>query len=228
MLDLRDRPVLFVGGGWETETKVRGLLGVGARVTLLSPGEHPGLEPLVQEGRLSWLRRGYQRGDLGGFCLVISHPADQSLNAEVAREARERGIWLNAVDDPAHCDFILPAVHRQGELVIAVSTSGVAPALGVRIKQRLAREYGPEYAEYLRLLRPFRAIVAETFPDDFEARKAAWYRMIDSPALELAARGEVQAARAVLLEALRHNPNPHPREGNAAVPASVSAPEVTP
>ncbi|MCS7068200.1 MAG: bifunctional precorrin-2 dehydrogenase/sirohydrochlorin ferrochelatase [Meiothermus sp.] len=203
MLNLRDRPVLFVGGGWETEAKVRGLLAVGARVTLISPYEHPGLEPLVQEGRLCWLRRGYQRGDLAGFSLVISHPTDKSLNAEVAREARERGLWLNAVDDPAHCDFILPAVHRQGDLTIAVSTGGAAPALGVRIKQKLAGEYGPEYAEYLRLLRSFRSIVAATFPEDFEARKAAWYRMVDSAALELLRTGELEAARETLWQALR-------------------------
>ena len=145
MLDLRGRRVLFVGGGWETEAKVRGLLEAGAEVTLLSPFEHPGLEPLVHSGRISWLRRGYRRGDLAGFRLCFAHPPDRSLNALIAREARERGVWLNAVDDPAHCDFILPAVHRQGDLVIAVSTGGAAPALGVRIKQRLAEEYGPEY-----------------------------------------------------------------------------------
>lgn len=219
MLNLRERKVLFVGGGWETEAKVKGLLAVGARVTLLSPHEHPGLEPLHREGRLAWLRRGYQRGDLAGFSLVFSHPSDKSLNALVAQEARERGIWLNAVDDPAHCDFILPAVHRQGELVIAVSTGGAAPALGVRIKQKLVREFGPEYAPYLELLRSFRPIVAATFPDDFEARKAAWYRMVDSPALELVALGEMEAAREVLLAALHHNPNhghDHDHDRNAS------------
>ncbi|PZA07686.1 MULTISPECIES: bifunctional precorrin-2 dehydrogenase/sirohydrochlorin ferrochelatase [unclassified Meiothermus] len=206
LLDLRDKRVLFVGGGWETEAKVKGLLAVGARVTLISPLEHKGLEPLALEGRIHWLRRGYRRGDLAGFSLVISHPSDKSLNARIAQEARERGVWLNAVDDPAHCDFILPAVHRQGELVIAVSTGGAAPALGVRIKQRLAREFGPEYAEYLRLLRSLRAVVQQTYPQDFEARKAAWYRMVDSPALERVARGDLEGAREVLLAALRHGP----------------------
>ncbi|RIH84239.1 Precorrin-2 dehydrogenase [Calidithermus terrae] len=210
MLDLRGRPVLFVGGGWETEAKVRGLLEAGARVTLLSPREHPGLEALALEGSLTWLRRGYRRGDLAGFALVFSHPPDRSLNAPVAEEARERGVWLNAVDDPARCDFILPAAHRQGDLVVAVSTGGAAPALGVRIRQRLAREYGPEYAEYLRLLRSFRPLVLRAYPHDFEARRAAWYRMVDSPALERVALGEVEAAREVLLRALRQQHPPHP------------------
>lgn len=202
MLDLRGKKVLFIGGGPETEAKVRGLLGAGAEVTLLSPHEHPGLEPLAASGGLNWLRRGYRRGDLAGFALAFAHPPDRSLNAPIAEEARERGVWLNAVDDPAHCDFILPSVHRQGELVIAVSTGGAAPALGVRIRQRLAGEYGPEYAHYLELLRSLRPVVLQTYPHDFEARKAAWYRMVDSPALERVAQGEMEAAREVLLAAL--------------------------
>jgi precorrin-2 dehydrogenase/sirohydrochlorin ferrochelatase len=202
MLDLRGKKVLFIGGGWETEAKVRGLLEAGAKVTLVAPQEHPGLKPLAAAGMITWLRRGYRRGDLEGFTVCMAHPLDRSLNATIAQEAQGRGVWLNAVDDPAHCDFILPSVHKQGDLLIAISTSGAAPALAVRIKQRLAKEFGPEYAEYLRLLRSLRPLVLQAYPDNFEARKAAWYRMIDGPALELVALGELAAARESLLEAL--------------------------
>ncbi|ETN87558.1 MULTISPECIES: precorrin-2 dehydrogenase/sirohydrochlorin ferrochelatase family protein [Thermus] len=208
MLDLRGRPVLFIGGGCETEAKVRSLLEVGAAVTLISPHPHPGLEPLLEDGkgpRFRWLRRGYRRGDLEGFQLCFAHPRERWLHPLIAQEARERGVWLNTVDDPAHCDFILPAVHRQGALIIAVSTSGVAPALGVRIRQELAKKYGPEYKEFLQILHAYRTIVKETFPHDFQARKAAWYRMMDSPALELVARGETEEAREVLLRALHQS-----------------------
>lgn len=208
MLDLRDKKVLFIGGGWETQHKVRGLLEAGARVTVVSPFEHPELEHLLNAGQIVWHKRGFQPGDLEGFMLCVSHPVNRLVNAMIAKEARERGIWLNAVDDPGYCDFILPSVHRQGDLVISVSTSGAAPALGVRIKQKLAREYGPEYGEYLKLLRWLRPVVLQTYPDDFEARKSAWYRMIDSQALELVRIGEVETAREILLRALYRPPQP--------------------
>lgn len=90
--------------------------------------------------------------------------------------------------------------------MLAVSTSGVAPALAVRIRERLAAEYGPEYAEYLELLRSFRPLVKQAYPHSFEARKAAWYRMIDSEALDLIFLGEHERARAVLLQSL-YDPN---------------------
>lgn len=204
MLNLQNRRVLFVGGGWETEHKVKGLLDAGAKLTLVSPFAHPELESLAATGRINWLRRGFLPGDVEGHAVVVSHPVNRFVNQMVAKETRKRGAWLNAVDDPQHCDFILPSVHRQGDLTISISTGGAAPALGVRIKQRLAEEYGPEYAEYLRLLRSFRPIVAETYPHDFEARKAAWYRMVDSGALELVRIGEPEAAKQTLLNAL-HN-----------------------
>lgn len=206
MLNLQGKKVLFIGGGLETASKVQKLLEQGAWVRLVSPLYHPELAQALHQGLLEWQQRSYTYGDLAGFVLCFSHPVDPSLNSIIAQEARERGVWLNAVDDPPHCDFILPSVHRQGDLVLAVSTSGVAPALAVRIRERLAAEYGPEYAEYLELLRSFRPLVKQAYPHSFEARKAAWYRMIDSEALDLIFLGERERARAVLLQSL-YDPN---------------------
>lgn len=215
MLNLQGKKVLFIGGGFETSSKVQKLLEQGAWVRLVSPLYHPELAQALHQGLLEWQQRSYTYGDLAGFMLCFSHPVDPSLNSIIAQEARERGVWLNAVDDPAHCDFILPSVHRQGDLVLAVSTSGVAPALAVRIRERLAAEYGPEYAEYLELLRSFRPLVKEAYPHSFEARKAAWYRMIDSEALDLVFLGERERARAVLLQSLYSPTSPSP-DGPAA------------
>ena len=63
------------------------------------------------------------------------------------REAQDSGIWLNAIDQPALCDFITPAIVRRGELTIAISTNGRCPALARQIREDLERQYGPEYAE---------------------------------------------------------------------------------
>ncbi|MCX7801734.1 MAG: bifunctional precorrin-2 dehydrogenase/sirohydrochlorin ferrochelatase [Meiothermus ruber] len=215
MLNLQGKKVLFIGGGLETASKVQKLLEQGAWVRLVSPLYHPELAQALHQGLLEWQQRSYTYGDLAGFTLCFSHPVDPSLNSIIAQEAKERGVWLNAVDDPAHCDFILPSVHRQGDLVLAVSTSGVAPALAVRIRERLAAEYGPEYAEYLELLRSFRPLVKQAYPHSFEARKAAWYRMIDSEALDLVFLGERERARAVLLQSLCSPTSPSP-DGHAA------------
>src|SRR5437773_5634744 len=79
---------------------------------------------------------------------------DRAVNREVAREARERGIWVNCADDPEHCDFALPSVLRRGALTVSVSTGGASPALARLVREELERLLSPEYAELV-------AVVAE-------------------------------------------------------------------
>jgi precorrin-2 dehydrogenase / sirohydrochlorin ferrochelatase len=219
MLDLRGKKVVFVGGGWETEHKVKGLLEAGALVTLISPLEHDELN----HANLTRVQRDYKDGDLFSFVLVVSHTVNKSDNEQVAAEARERGIWINCVDDPQYCDFILPSVYRQSDLVVAVSTSGKSPAVGIRIKQQIAKTFGPEYGVYLFQLGLLRSTVAEAYPDDFEARKAAWYRMVDSSALEQIKQGNIAGAKRILLNAL-HNPTEPANQATDLVGATGPSP----
>lgn len=206
MLDLRGRPVLLVGGGPETARRAQALLAAGARLTVLCPQPLSGLEELAAAGRVRWLRRAYREGDLaesareepgGGFWLVVSCAADKSLNAALAREAEALRVFLVAADDPAHASAIFPAVHRQGDFVITVSTGGKAPALAVRVRDRLRQEYGPPYGEFTDLLGALREEVARRVRDP-EVRRALWYRLVDSPALGLVAAGDPGGARRLL------------------------------
>ena len=105
-LDLTGRPCLVVGGGAVAERKVAGLVEAGARVTVVSPALTPALLRLAREAPLSWRPREYAAGDAAGFRLVMVATADGAVNAAVAAECRERGIWVNCADDPVRCDFI--------------------------------------------------------------------------------------------------------------------------
>ncbi|OGW55688.1 MAG: hypothetical protein A2Y81_01345 [Nitrospirae bacterium RBG_13_43_8] len=72
---------------------------------------------------------------------------------------------MNVVDTPSLCNFIVPSVIRQGPLTIAVSTSGVSPALSKSIRKELEKLYGPEFAKYLRLLEKIRKKAMEGIQD---------------------------------------------------------------
>ena len=124
VLDLTGRPCLTVGGGAIAERKVSALVEAGARVTVVSPSLTPPLLRLATEAPLRWRPREYATGDAAGFILVLVATDDRAVNAAVAAECRERGIWVNCADDPARCDFILPSVLRRGAVTVAVSTGG--------------------------------------------------------------------------------------------------------
>ena len=140
------RACVVVGGGPIAEGKVQGLLAVGADVTVVSPTLTPALTAAVREARITHRRRAYRAGDLEGAALAFAATGESAVNAAVADEARRRGVWVNAADDPAHCDFILPAVVRRGALAVAVSTGGASPALARLVREEIERHLGRDYA----------------------------------------------------------------------------------
>ena len=149
---LSGRKCLVVGAGSVAEGKIQGLLVSGARVRVVAPQANDRVERWAREKKIS-LRRGlYRESDLRGAFLVIAATSSPQLHARIFRQARRRGVLCNAVDDPAHCDFYYPAVVRRGALQIAVSTSGLSPALAQQLRKRLEREFGPEYADRLKRL----------------------------------------------------------------------------
>src|SRR4029077_11181164 len=126
---MKDRRCVVIGGGVVAERKVEGLVAVGANVTVISPAITDGLRELLTQGAIRHVKREYQTGDRAGYDLVFVATDDAEINAVVSNEARSLRIWVNAADDPDHCDFILPGVIRRGDLAVAVSTGGVGPAV---------------------------------------------------------------------------------------------------
>lgn len=129
-LNLTDIAVLVVGGGEIAFRKATGLANAGANVTVISPEVRPNLVELAH----TVLLRPYQSGDAAKYQLVITATNDPAVNAQVYAEATAAGVWANSADDPTNCSFILPAVTRQGDVTVAVSTGGASPALASHLR----------------------------------------------------------------------------------------------
>lgn len=192
-LQLQDLPCVVIGGGKIAEGKVEGLLAADALVTVVAPDLTPRLQELVAQGKVACISRPYQPGDLNGAFLVICATDQREINHQVWEEASASRQLVNVVDDTPHCNFIAPAILRNGDLTISISTGGKAPALAVRIKEKLQKEIGPEYERFLELAGQLREPLAHHIPD-FETRKSLWYELVDSDALDLLALGDEAAA----------------------------------
>jgi siroheme synthase-like protein len=145
-LNLENRLVLLIGGGNIALQKVPALLESGARIVVVSPAVLPEFAEHAQKGALVWHERVYETTDLQGVGLVIAATDDEALQKRVAAECRERQIWVNVVDVPPLCDFIAPAIVRQGPIQVAISTGGVSPALAKFLRRKLEGVVGPQYA----------------------------------------------------------------------------------
>lgn len=159
MVDLTGQKCVVVGGGEVAERKIATLLKFGARVVVVSPDLSPGIKRIVEEEKVEYIGREYQKNDLKGAFLVIGATNEREVNERLTREAREEGILVNVVDSPSDCSFIVPSILNRGDLVIAISTGGKSPALAKRIRQELEGIYGPEYAELLEILGELRSHV---------------------------------------------------------------------
>jgi precorrin-2 dehydrogenase len=166
-LDLEGRSCLVVGGGRIGLEKTRGLLECGALVTVVAPE----IAPELLELGVECLARRYRAADLDGRFLVVAATSIRSLNQRVYEEAEARSLLCNVVDVPDLCSFILPAVHRQDPIAIAVSTGGASPALAQRIRDEIAGVIGPEYAQLAERLRELRPWAKAHLPTYEERRR---------------------------------------------------------
>src|SRR5439155_27353605 len=200
ILMLDGRLGVVIGGGVIGERKVRTLLDAGARVKVITPEATPRLKKLAGEDRIELLVREYERGDLKGAAVVIASTDERAVNQAIYEEGRDEGIPVNVVDDPPHCTFIAPSIVRRGDLMIAISTGGTNPAMAVRIREKLEKEFGPEYEVYFELIKRLKAHVDQA-PTQQE-RADAWYRVVDSDVLDLVRGGKMDEAYARAVELL--------------------------
>jgi siroheme synthase-like protein len=198
-LDLKDRPVLVVGGGAIAEGKAAQLVEAGARVHVVSPELTARLAELVAAGTITHERREFDEVDLEGRVLVISATDRQAVNEAVARAAAGRGLLCNVVDQPALCNFITPAVVQRGDLQISVSTAGSSPSVAQRVKREVGELIGPEYGELIALAAELRTEVKRHFAT-FDERRDVMKAFAESEALELLRAGKREEARRVGLE----------------------------
>jgi len=151
-LDIKNRPCLVVGGGAVGLRKILTLLECDARVTVVAPAADENLQDLADAGKIALRKRPYQSADLDGMFLIIGATDDAPLNLQIKTDADREGKLCNIADCPEACHFILPALVERGDLVIAISTSGKSPAFAKRIRKDLETTFGPEYADFLKLM----------------------------------------------------------------------------
>ncbi len=182
---------LVVGGGRIAARKVAGLRACGAEVVVVAPEVVPALARTDDPG-VTVLSRPYRAGEAAGYRLVITATGDPDVDGAVSSDARAAGTWVNSADDIGNCTFILPAVHRDGPVTVAVSTSGTSPALAGWLRDQMAAALAPALGSLSRLLAEARS---ELHAVGTSTEAVDWRTILDGPVPELVAAGDTDAAR---------------------------------
>lgn len=179
-LDIKGKPCLVVGGGEVAFRKTETLLKSGAtQIKVVAPLLHPGLAGLSKKGVVKLFKRKFSLSDLKGAAIVVCSTDSEELNSLVGKAAIKNGALVNVVDRPALCNFIVPAVFRNGPLTIAISTGGASPALAKKIRIQLGRTYGGSFAKKVEALRKLRVkmLAEKTVPGKLAAKRA-YFRLL--------------------------------------------------
>ena len=160
-LNVQGRRCVVVGGGEVGERKAERLAECGASVIVVSRSLTAHLTGMKREGKIIHIEDDYRETHLRDAFLVIGATDRDDVNERIARDAREKRILANIVDDPDRCDFILPALFERGGLVVAVSTGGSSPALARKVRDEIASCIGPEYEVLIDIMGRLREIVME-------------------------------------------------------------------
>jgi siroheme synthase-like protein len=147
---------VVIGGGSVGTRKALALLEAGAQVRVVSPEVTSALADAERARRLSIVRESYRAGQLDEATLVIAATDSREVNAQVALDAHSRGKLVNITDFPDEGNFHTMALHRSGDVTIAVSAGGV-PGAAARIRDAIAERFDARYGRAVSALRGLRS-----------------------------------------------------------------------
>jgi precorrin-2 dehydrogenase/sirohydrochlorin ferrochelatase len=182
-VQLEEKKIVVVGGGKVAYRKVLALLECGAEIHLAGRALTPELKQMVENEDIHFLGQEFKEEYLNHAFMIIAATDDKDLNHHISTCAREKGVLVNAVDQPPDCDFIVPSILKRGDLQIAISTSGKSPALARRIRKRLEAQFGQEYETFLAMMGRLRKeILSLGLPQKENSR--IFQKIVDSDLLE--------------------------------------------
>ncbi len=224
LLEVEAMPVILVGGGHVALEKIGRLVEAGASVTVVAPDLIPEVREFIDAGRAKWMPRAFEPGDTTGHGLVMVATDDGEVNRRVADEAHRNGILVNAADDVANCDFILPSLAKKGSLQIASSTGGGSPAMARWLRERLEEFLSDDVVALADLLAEMRVeiramdrtcaarcprtktpppLLCEDCPNRIPADR--WQDAINGGVFDLVREGRMDEARSLLKKRLQRS-----------------------
>lgn len=211
--DLRQRPVLVVGGGEVATRKIDLLQRAGADVRVAARALCEPLHAQHQAGRLAWVAQEFSPALLDNVFLVIAATDDAALNASVFEEANRRQLLVNVVDDQPKCSFIFPSLIDRSPLMVAISSGGQAPVLARLLREKLEALLPARLGLMAELAGKWRGRIKQRLASVIERRRF-WERIFTGRFSSLVAAGQLAQAEQELEQQLAQ---PDVKQGEVAL-----------
>lgn len=168
-MDIKEKLIVVVGGGTVALRKIEKLLPFEPSVKVIAPEI---CKKISQISHLEIIQRCFQDSDIDGAFAVIGASDNETLNAHIAMLCRERNIPVNIVDDPKKCTFYFPALVKENDITIGISTSGTSPLFAGFLRMMIDDMLDERCLGIAEILSRYRPVIRQMF-GTAESRKQA-------------------------------------------------------
>lgn len=191
--DVKNKPIIIVGGGTLAARRTDMALRAGARVLLFSETLSDEFDKLARNENFQHLSEPLTTKHFKHAVLAYSATDDEETSKQVHDLARAAGVPVNVADNPTLCDFITPSILDRSPLVVGISTAGTSPILGRMIKARLETMLPAAYGKFADFLGDYRSEVMRRLTDG-DTRRRFWERVMDGPVFDHVLSGHEEEA----------------------------------
>lgn len=179
-VEIKGKKCLIVGGGMVAYRKALVLNEYGPDITVVAIHIVPELKHLASlNGESIALQiRGFDDGDLENIDFVVAATSDDGLNRHISQVCRQRKIPINVVDVQEECSFIFPALIKEKEIVVGISTGGSSPTIAKYLKKRFKEAIPSGFGALAAQLNTYRNLVKEKVPS-LAVRSDIFKTMVD-------------------------------------------------
>jgi siroheme synthase-like protein len=157
-MDIEGKKILIVGAGKIAFDKAEKILMYHADIVVIAPKKDPSFN-LIND-QIHFIEKSYEQTDLDDVYAVIAATDSNQVNEMISQDAKKKGIPVNVVDDKEKSTFIFPAIIKEDDLTIAISSQGISPSLTVYLKKQIQKLLPVNLKEILRFLKEERKYIA--------------------------------------------------------------------
>ncbi len=176
-IDLTKFSILVVGGGKVAYRKVKAILPFIANLTVLSPVISSLFDDIIDDENILFIGDSYSSDYLSGIRLCIAATDKPNINHRIVDDCNKRNILCNSVSNPDYGHITFPCFFRDSDIIISVSTSGKAPILAKKLRDKIKEDYSKKYYLVAKILGELREIYNTKLPSD--SKEAFWNEVVD-------------------------------------------------
>lgn len=143
-IDISNSKILIIGGGQSALKKIRILQRFGANLEVVAENI---IEEVYETG-VKCIRKSYESNDLKGFLMLYSCTNNVMLDHKIAQDGREAGVLVNIHDKPELCQFVSPAIYKNGNITVAVGSNAQDVQESIRLRNLIQEFLENQKYEY--------------------------------------------------------------------------------